>query len=146
MKDPPPPDSDDDAIAYLDDDNPGLDPERLRGRRERVLTILALVPILATVVFTSFWLRDAPRPTTAQLTEISRRAVRRWFAPSLSIEFGGSEDLTVRPMGEYRYQVSGMVRATNSTGQSQLYTFECSIAPDTGGRWDSVGLNIRVGY
>jgi hypothetical protein len=124
----------------------GLNPEGLRKRRETVLTILALGLVLFAAVFTALKFLHTSQPDDAELAEIARAAVRRGFAPSLSIQFPGSEDFALTPMGEYRYQVIGRVQAIDPRGRSQLYTFECAIAPDDRGRWHSVSLSIRVGY
>jgi hypothetical protein len=128
MSTPPPPEWEGDEHDLEEDDDPGLDIETLRRRRERVLTILALGLILAVSVFAAFRFLRVPKPQRRDLIAVTQQTVRE--APALAgsvLHFSESNEIEIRQVGD-RYEVAGRVFAIAPSGRSSTYySFTCLL-------------------
>jgi hypothetical protein len=146
MSMPAPPEWDDEHCEAEDD--PGLDIDVLRRRRELLFTGLALVFVLAAAVGSGFWFLRTRPPSASDLVGIAQRAVSE--APVVSgmiLEFAGQSETQTKQIGEWEYEVASRFVAVAKDGNRTLYfTFRCSLTTDEGRVWRPRTLVITPQY
>lgn len=108
-------------------DDPGLNPDILRRRRERVLTVMALLLILGVSVFTSYRLLRAPGTSPKDLVAVAQQAVKDGLPAGMALSFSSLRETLVEPVDGGSYEVSAEVLALTPAGASQHYVFTCTL-------------------
>jgi hypothetical protein len=142
MTDPPAPERDDDDLEIPDDDDAGLDLEVLRRRRDWVLTILALLLVLGVSIFTAYRLLRTPAVSQSELAVSARQAVKDAL-PGRVVQFGGTEELTIQPIGDSSYEVKGNALAITPEGISLSYLFTCNMERAPDGKWRPTKVQLN---
>jgi len=138
MSSPTGPAWDDQEIDH--DDDPGLDIDVLRRRREFVLTFLALFLIVIAAIFTGHKLLSSPKINPGDLTAIARQAVREQMPAGHAVHFGGTQggdekmEIAERRAGE-SFELSGRVMAIRPDGLHEFYLFKCWVERAQNSRW-----------
>jgi hypothetical protein len=122
------PDRDDEDRELAEDIEPGLDLAVLRRRREVLLLVVAAVAILGLSIFAAVRLLRTPRPSTAELSTLTRDAVRERFPYGHVLQFSATEEMTFHQTSDSAYEVKGRVVAISQDGQTHVsYVFTCSL-------------------
>jgi hypothetical protein len=128
--------------AELYDGDPGLNIITLRRRRELVLTVAALIVIVAVTGFTAWSILYVPVPSANELTILAQGAVRDALPAGVAVQFGGKEETSVTLKGEEEYEVAGRVLAVTPQGMARAYSFTCALAPSPAGVWRPAKLLV----
>ena len=123
------------------EDDAGLDIEVLRRRRERFLTFLALLIVLAVTVFVAVKFFGTRPVTPAELASVAQRAVRQAM-PGVTVQIGGPDGMNIKAITDSMYEVSGQFSTVNSQAGSAYYVFTCSLERAGGGGWRPESLKI----
>ena len=135
-----PDDPDREELESVEDD-PNLNLDVLRRRREVFLTVVALTLVLVvTLVAAQKFLRKAPTNTT-EIAQAAFQAVREAM-PGVAVQLGEPAEAELKEIADNHYQVSGRFLAVNGEGQSAYYVYTCSLEQPGGGKWRPVKLDI----
>src|SRR4051794_31388817 len=109
MSTPSRPEPDDDHQEQLKENDPGLDIDVLRRRRERVFAFLALFLILAASLYTARRLIWTPPPAPGALLETAQTAVSNAFPPPHVLQFNTAAETNIKLLKEGSWEVTGGV-------------------------------------
>ena len=137
------PNGDDDVLDRVQgDDDPGLNIDLLRRRRELVLMSLALVLVLGITGYAAFRFTFVPKPATSELTAIAQATVKEAF-PDKVAQFDAPVPSDVVFISDDLYQVSGQALVLTRQGASQAYLFVCALKRSSDGKWRPAKLDLN---
>jgi hypothetical protein len=132
----PPPEFDPEGM-----DDPGLDIEILRRRREMLFTIAAMVLILGASLTIAFSMLHRKPVDQKALLGAAQQTVREAIGSGFAFSFN---DLTatLSDPDANTYSVRGEVVTISPQGKPTWYRFECSLTQRTNGSWSPAKLTL----
>jgi hypothetical protein len=124
----------------------GLDPNVLGRRREVVLTLVALVLVLAAGAFTAHQVFRTPAPGGSELMALAHQAVRDAMPPAYALRFSPLQDTQISRAAADRHEVSARVIAVNRQGGTEDYTFTCVLIRFSDRSWRPAKLDLQHRY
>ncbi len=144
MSDGRPPDAEPENPAALEDD-PGLDINLLRRRREKVLAILAVGVILAAATTIAYYLLRAAPVTRTELIGATHQVVEETLGSGLVYAFSPPAEFIIDALPGGNFAVSANVAAITRQGLGQTYQFKCILTRRQGARgWAPVKLELTT--
>src|SRR3954468_23640331 len=138
------PDEQPNAGAPTSDDDPGLNIELLRRRREKVLAIVAAAFVMLGAVITAVYLLRPPAVNVSELIEAAHAAVRQSTCRGVICEFSEASETTVETLSSGDHMVSADVAAITRAGDlTRSFHFRCVLRRDpNGAAWLPAKLEV----
>jgi hypothetical protein len=127
-----------------EESDPGLDIELLRRRRDRVLSIAAVVLVLAVSLVIA-WRVMRPQPVDRQaLVFAAQAAVRDAIGEGYVSSFSSPSEYHFAEEDADHYRLKSEVLAVTPQGAATHYWFDCLLMRLPDGSWAPAQLTLQV--
>ena len=127
------------------EDDPGLNIEILRRRRDILLTITAMLLILGVTSFAAYKFLRGPAANSTDIASAALQAVRASMA-GYSVQAGLPEEVSLKAITSGQYEATGRVVAVDQEGQSGYYLFKCFVERPPEGSWKVSKVELTALY
>jgi hypothetical protein len=133
-----------DPESWQDDDadDPGLDINVLRRRRELVLGFLALFVVLGIGFFVAGGVYKPERVERNELISAAKDAIKNAAPAGATLQFSTERELVIERQDDRAYLVRGEVLLVMPSAGSTRYFFVCHLKRQENGPWLPAQLSI----
>jgi len=126
-------------------EDPGLDIDVLRRRRERVLALLAVFVIVVLSIFVARAVLTPKPVERMELIAVAKQAVRNAAPEDGVLAFSTPSEFLIETDGPDRYSVRGEVLLLTHDGHSEHFFFVCTLMRSDEGVWRPARLTVTPG-